>query len=358
MSTLKIINSILQRVDKKQTLKILDLWRYSIGLTIKDVAKKAEVSVTTVSRVLNNRGSLSAKTRIKVHEAMQELNYYPNELAANLYRQRTMLIGLIVPDVSHSFYGLEIKYIEEALYALGYKLMLCNAGESKEREKEYLIMLQRNKVDGIIIASHTLYLDDYSRINLPVVALDRYLGKNIPTISADHEQGGILAANELVRNNCKKVVQISGYSAIPTPSNKRHRAFHQVLEKNQIECVNYELPLNTFKFAEYINFIHDIFTNDPDIDGLFAVDNVACAALKMAWSLKIPIPERLKVIGYDGTEVSLMNNLSLSTIIQPVKKIIQCTVDTLLSLISGKTSFQEGIHLKFPVTFIKRDTTL
>jgi LacI family sucrose operon transcriptional repressor len=322
------------------------------------VAKKAGVSVTTVSRVLNNRGSLSEKTRNKVHQAMGELNYYPNQLAVNLFRQRTMLVGLIMPDVSHAFYSLEIKLIEEALHASGYKLMLCNAGESKEREKEYLVMLQRNKVDGIIIASHTLYLDDYSRITLPVVALDRYLGKNIPTISADHEQGGILAASELIRNGCRKVVQIGGNTAVSTPSNGRHKTFRQILEKNQIECIDFELPLNAFRFTEYLDVVHDIFANEPDIDGLFAVDNVACAALKIAWSRKIPVPEQLKIIGYDGTEISLMNNLSLSTIIQPLRKITRSAVDTLLSMIPEKTAIQPGMHLKFPVTFIKRDTTL
>jgi LacI family sucrose operon transcriptional repressor len=322
------------------------------------VAEKAGVSVTTVSRVLNNRGSLSEKTRSKVHAAMGELNYYPNQIAVNLFRQRTMLVGLIMPDVSHAFYSLEIKYIEEALHAAGYKLMLCNAGESKEREKEYLIMLQRNKVDGIIIASHTLYLDDYSRIRSPVVALDRYLGKNIPTISADHVQGGSLAAKELIRNGCKKVAQIKGYSAVLTPSNKRHEVFREIMEENHIECLDYEETLNSFRFSEYIDFVHDIFTNEPGIDGLFAADNLALAALKIAYSLDISVPRHLKIVGYDGTELSLMSSLSLSTIVQPIKKITQATVDTLLSMILEKTIIDPGTHLRFPVTFIRRDTTL
>jgi LacI family sucrose operon transcriptional repressor len=328
-----------------------------MAITIKEVAERAGVSATTVSRVLNNRGSLSEKTIKKVYSAMESLNYYPNQIAANLSKKRTMLVGLIVPDISHSFYSTEIKYIEECLYHAGYKLMLCNAGVSKEREKEYLFMLQCNKVDGIIIASHTLDLEDYRKVSLPVVALDRYLGKNIPTVSSDHEQGGRMAAEELIRAGCKKVAQIKGYSAVPTPSNERHVIFRNIMEKNNIPCLDFELPLNAFRFMEYLDFIHDVFVNEPDIDGLFAVDNIACAACKIAPALGKNIPETLKIIGYDGTEISLMSGLSLSTIVQPIRKIADTTVDTLLAMITDENLNSAEIHVKLPVTLIKRDTT-
>jgi LacI family sucrose operon transcriptional repressor len=289
---------------------------------------------------------------------MEELNYYPNQLAVNLFKRRTMLVGAIFPDVSHPFYGLETKFIEEYLYCAGYKLMLCNASDSHKREKEYLVMLQRNKVDGIVIASHTLHLEEYSKVELPVVALDRYLGKNIPTISSDHEQGGRLVAEELLRNRCKKVVQIRGYTAVPTPSNKRHQIFAEIMENHGVSCLNFELPLNAFRFAEYLDFVHDIFINDPDIDGLFAVDSVACAALKIASRMGIPVPQKLKIVGYDGTEIALMSNISLSTVVQPIRKIAQCTVDTLISQILQKNISQDGVHIKLPVTFVRRETTI
>lgn len=329
-----------------------------MGLTIKDVAERAGVSVTTVSRVLNNRGSLSEKTREKVHAAMEELNYYPNQLAVNLFRKRSMLVGLIVPDVSHPFYATEIKYIEEYLYERGYKLMLCNAGDDHKREKEYLTMLQRNKVDGIIIASHTLHLEEYNRVSLPVVALDRYLGRQIPTISADHQMGGRLAAEELIRCGCKKVAQVTGFSTVPTPSNERHTLFRGQMEANGITCLDYELPLNAFRFTEYLDFVQDILSNDPDIDGLFAVDNVACAACKIASALSIRVPEQLKIVGYDGTDISLMGSLSLSTVVQPIRKIAQSTTEILLDMISEETTSMPDVHVRLPVSFIRRDTTL
>ena len=115
---------------------------------IKDVAKEAGVSVTTVSRVMNNRGYISEKTRKKVYDAMEKIWYHPNELAKNFFRQKTNIIGLILPDISISFYAEETKYIEEHLYKNGYKLMLCNAYNSKEREKERVKKERKRKRTG------------------------------------------------------------------------------------------------------------------------------------------------------------------------------------------------------------------
>ena len=324
---------------------------------IKDVAQKAGVSVTTVSRILNNRGSISDQTRKKVHTAMEELNYFPNQLAVNLFRQRTFLVGLIVPDVSHIFYALEIKYIERVLHQNGYRLLLCNAESDNVRETEYLNMLQCNKVDGIIIASHTLDLAAYNKVNLPIVALDRYLGPDIPTVSSDHEQGGRLAAQELIDNNCKNVIQITGFCGVPTPSHKRHTVFADMMKKNGISCETLELPYNAFLFKDYIDFADNIFRTRNHIDGIFAADNVACAVEKVAISHGLNIPEDLKIIGYDGTESSLMAYKTITTVAQPIKQLAQTTVDTLLEMISGDSVFDRGTHIRLPVRLIRGETT-
>lgn len=325
---------------------------------IKDVAEKAGVSVTTVSRVLNNRGSITNKTREKVNDAMKELNYFPNQLAVNLFKQRTLLVGLIVPDVSHQFYASEIKYIERCLHQRGYKLLLCNSEEDDKRESEYLDMLQRNKVDGIIIASHTLDLEAYNKVSLPIVALDRYLGPNIPTVSSDHEQGGKLAAQELIQSGCRQVIQITGYPGVPTPSNKRHTVFEELMKKAGIPCHTLALPLNAFKFSEYITFAQQLFAQHPGVEGLFAADNVACAVEKVALNMGIQVPGQLKIVGYDGTDIALMCAKTLTTVAQPIARLAQATVDTLLDMIADRDSYAEETHIKLPVKLTKGETTL
>ena len=240
---------------------------------IKDVAKVAGVSPTTVSRVLNNRGYISEETRKKVYDAMEKIGYHPNELAKNFFRQKTNIIGLILPDISISFYAEETKYIEEHLYKNGYKLMLCNAYNSKEREKEYINMLQRNKVDGIIIGSHTLEIEDYLKIDMPIVALDRYLGENIPIVSADHIQGGILAANHLINCGCKNVVQFAGTSVLNSSANKRHISFEKVMNDSNVNVHTIETSkLSHEDYAEILeatneNLLKRYRLNLSDIEG-------------------------------------------------------------------------------------------
>ena len=322
---------------------------------IKDVAKEAGVSVTTVSRVMNDRGYISEKTRKKVYDAMEKIGYHPNELAKNFFRQKTNIIGLILPDISISFYAEETKYIEEHLYKNGYKLMLCNAYNSKEREKEYINMLQRNKVDGIIIGSHTLEIEDYLKINLPIIALDRYLGENIPVICADHVQGGRLAAKHVIDCGCKNVVQFAGYNKVKLPANKRHLEFTKTMIENNINFKTIEMGLNSFTNEENLDYIDYMFENYKNIDGVFATDNIATLVVKEAMKRGKKIPDDLKVVGYDGTKNSELFNPILTTIKQPIKEICIDAVDKLIKLIDGE--WIEEKEINHTTTLIKGETT-
>ena len=322
---------------------------------IKDVAKEAGVSVTTVSRVMNNRGYISEKTRKKVYDAIDKINYHTNELAKNLQQQKTNLIGLILPDISVNFYAEEAKYIEEELYNRGYKLMLCNAYNSSKRENEYINMLQRNKVDGIIIGSHTLEIEDYLKINLPIIALDRYLGENIPVICADHVQGGRLAAKHLIDCGCKNVVQFAGYNKVKLPANKRHLEFTKTMIENNINFKTIEMGLNSFTNEENLDYIDYMFENYKNIDGVFATDNIATLVVKEAMKRGKKIPDDLKVVGYDGTKNSELFNPILTTIKQPIKEICIDAVDKLIKLIDGE--WIEEKEINHTITLIKGETT-
>ena len=110
--------------------------------TIKDVAERAGVTVTTVSRVLNNRGYISEQTRQKVKAAMEELNYQPNEIARSLTRKRSMMLGMIIPTIAHPFFSEMANAIENYASSIGYKLLICNSRMEQTKEKEYIDMLK------------------------------------------------------------------------------------------------------------------------------------------------------------------------------------------------------------------------
>ena len=122
--------------------------------TIKDVAKKANVSVATVSRVINNKGYVNEETRQLVQTAITELSYIPNELARSLYNKHSKLIGVIVPHFDTQFYAELIEGIENAAMKLGYKIMLSNTQDNKQREADYIQIFQQYNIDGIIVASN------------------------------------------------------------------------------------------------------------------------------------------------------------------------------------------------------------
>lgn len=304
--------------------------------TIKDVAAKSGVSIGTVSRVLNKRGYISKETYEKVYQAMEELNYQPNQLARNLFTQRTNTIGLLLPDVSHPYFAEMTRELELMLYELGYKVLLCNTKEKANREQDYINMLRQNKVDGIIIATHMLKNKEYENIDLPIVGSDMILGNNIPTVHADHRLGGELAARKLISNGCKCILQLSGYSVIASPALERHRVFEKTCQNAGVQCITYELSTNEFKRQTYYATIQALLERHPEIDGLFSTDIIIAYALRCVADLGLRVPEDIRAVGYDGIEIARLLTPALTHIRQPLHAISQCLVETLMKKINGE----------------------
>ncbi|WP_318248005.1 LacI family DNA-binding transcriptional regulator [Planococcus wigleyi] len=312
-----------------------------------DVANEAGVSKTTVSRVLNNRGYISEKTRKKVNEAVELLNYHPNEIARSLFINKTFIIGLIFPTTNNPFYGQLIFHLENICESLGYKVLLCNSEGREDKEKSYLEMLQRHQVDGIIAGSHNRGILEYDNPQLPLVGIDRYLSENTPVVSSDNYDGGKKATQLLIDKGCKKIIHINGSPSLETPANLRREAYEDVMKENQYYPQSYVIGENV---------IETIFNENPDVDGIFASDDlIASSVMKEAKRRNINIPADLKVIGYDGSEITRMLLPELSTIQQPVKEIANLAVRLLLKQIEGETESQ--IEWKLPVNLIESETT-
>lgn len=208
--------------------------------TITDVARVAGVSKNTVSRYLNERGYMSEKTKSAIQDAIDLLHYQPNQIARSLTTKRTNFVGLVIPDVVQPFFATMASRIEDELDRRGYKMILCDTMHSPAKERKYLDMLTANKVDGIIVGSHSVDID-YSGIGLPIISLDRSLADDIPVVHADHVQGGHIAAEAFLKHGCKKVVQFVGYSKVLSPSAQRHKVFAEQMRDHGVECFTYEL---------------------------------------------------------------------------------------------------------------------
>ncbi len=246
--------------------------------TLLNVAERAGVSVTTISRMLNNRVNVSEKTRKKIYTAMKELNYYPNEIARSLTKKKSNIIGLIVPSAKNFFYSQIIEYTEHYAEKRGYKLLLCISNHDTSKEAQYFGMLEANKVAGIIIASRTQNLSDYLNIDSPLVSIDRILSPNIPSISSDNYNGGVLAATQLIGKGCKNLAYISGSADLNFEANKRFLGFRDACLSH---TVTYPIFLDAteerFFSMDYREIVAGLFERHPYVDGIFTSNDIIAA---------------------------------------------------------------------------------
>ncbi|MFC3747399.1 LacI family DNA-binding transcriptional regulator [Paenibacillus sp. GCM10012306] len=312
--------------------------------TIKDVALKAGVSVTTVSRVLNNRGYLSEELKKKVYDTMEELNYRPNELARSLSRSKSNIIGLIIPFVSHPFFGELTSHIEEHAYRNGYKLLLCNSQLDKLKEFEYIDMLRSSRVDGIIMGSHTLEVEAYRQIHLPLVTFDRQISPEIPYVCSDNYRGGVLATSLLADKGCRKLAHIGVHPHLNLLSHQRYVAFRDVAEQRGIWHTSLHTDVNGYKLEEYDALLERLFLEHPDIDGIFASSDILAAyALKACQNSGRRVPEDVRIIGYDGIAQRKLQTPLISTIRQPIEEISKRAVELIIEQMQGKAVASEHI---------------
>jgi LacI family sucrose operon transcriptional repressor len=322
---------------------------------ISDVAKRAGVSPTTVSRVLNNRGYISEETRENVHRAMNELNYFPNDVARSLFNKRSNLIGIILPTTSNPFFGELTFHIENICASLGYKVLLCNSLNRIDKEEKYLEMLMRNQVDGIIVGTHNRGIINYHKQNLAVVAIDRHLSETIPVVSSDNYEGGKMATELLISKGCQSIIHINGQKELETPAMLRRKAYEDVMVKNGRAPITYEIP-EVFDRQSQQRVISQIFAECQDVDGVFASNDLFAASfIAEAKKRGLAVPGQVKVVGYDGTETSQILLPELTTIQQPIADIAKKAVEILVKEIEG--DFTEiPLETRLPVKLLDGTT--
>lgn len=321
-----------------------------------DVARKAGCSPTTVSRVINNYGYISEKTRNKVHQAMAELHYQPNSAARSLQGKKTMLVGVIFPKVSNPFFGELVSKIENQLFNAGYKTILCNAEGQAEKERSYLQMLTANKVDGIIAGAHNLDIKEYQETGLPIVSFDRTLSKNIPIVSSDNYQGGQLATQELYNSGARNICFIGRSTFSGQPTDERLQGYKDKIK--QLKLTEHLQPISSIDSTEIKEMVIKNLLENNKVDGIVASDDLtAVICLNVAYKLNIPVPQKLKIIGFDGSEIIRNLRPDLSTIIQPTQAIAQLLVKLLEERVSNPDRSLKQSHYTLPVKLLKRKSS-
>ncbi|MDO5337532.1 MAG: LacI family DNA-binding transcriptional regulator [Eubacteriales bacterium] len=322
--------------------------------TLKDVAKTAGVTVGTVSRVLNNRGYISDKTRKRVYEVMDELNYQPNEMARFLSKQTSNTIGVIVPHVVHPYFAKLISNLELAAYNSKYKILLFNSKGKDEKEEECIEMCKSNRVAGVILCTGSFQTEKFQHLGCPLITIERFLDNGTAGIECDNYHGGKIAAQCLIEQGCRNLLYIGGVSSLPMPADQRKTGFKNTCDKSEISHVEIETRQAIYDDMNYYSVIEDMLTKYPDTDGVFASsDVIAAQVIQVCRQRGIDVPGKMKVVGFDDENIASLTTPGITTIRQPVKEMAEMAIAMLTQINEGKMVPARTV---FPVTLRKRES--
>ena len=319
--------------------------------TIRDVAKKANVSVSTVSRVINQKGYVHEETKIVVMKIIDELGFTPNQLARSLTNRSSKIIGVIVPHIGPSFYGELLEGIESQAAAYGYKIMFCHTQDDPDREIEYLKFFESYNIEGLIVASNFNNKEKLLELNIPVITVDHILDETIPSITSDNVKGGALAAQKLIQTGAKHILIFRGPSFLLTTM-ERTIGFMNELKKHDLyaDIFDFDLVNPDFKLME------EILRNNPHVDAIFTFsDTLAFACLNIVQKLGRKVPHDVSIIGYDNTPYSKWVTPSITTIHQSINYMGKQSFINLTKLIRDVEL--ESLHDIIDVKLVERETT-
>ncbi|NLJ91409.1 MAG: LacI family DNA-binding transcriptional regulator [Clostridiales bacterium] len=318
---------------------------------IREVAKKAGVGVATVSRAFSGKGYVAPETKKRILEVAEKLDYKPNEIARNLSSNRTGIIGIVVPDIENPFWGKFLKCVEVELYNQGFKALICNTIGISNREQDFIDFAKRKVVDGLIVGSHSLPNEAYIGLKSPVISFERDMGPGITQVCSNNAQGGRLAAEKLLKAGCKEVLQLGGTYNGHTPADQRHYEFKRIMEEAGVKVTTVGMSWDMVEYDYYRKTVENYMEVFDQVDGIFTADLGAYYALATAKKKGIKVPDQLKIIGFDGLEVTRMSDPVITTIVQDIPTLSRICVTCIVDLLNGKkvepkyvvdVSLQEG----------------
>lgn len=328
------------------------------NISIKEIATLCNVSVATVSRVINDNGRFSEKTRRKVMDIIKQYDYKINMVAKSLRTNKSQSIGVLVPNINNEFFSSVVLEIESYFFPKGYSVFICNTNGDENREKEYLKDLRLKGVDGLIYISGMKSLpDDYLKRKIPMVCIDRQLDINsdIVIVESDNRAGGFLATQELIQKGCKNILILKSCKE-SSSSRARFCGYKDAFAAANLP-VKENLILNiniTVEGAK--NAVTHLIEKDIEFDGIFACNDwAAIGSLIALKESKIKVPGQVKIVGFDNISISQYSYPAVTTINQDKKRLGQEASEALLNLIDGNCIVNS--HVILPVTLVKRETT-
>ncbi len=348
---------------------LTDLLLYSTGngglymkITINDIAKMANVSKATVSRVINNKEEgVSEETRKRILKIIDEVGYVPNSNARSITVSETKTIGLVIPDVRNHFFAELARGVEDCSSEHGYTVFLCNSDMNIDKQKNYLNALFEKRVDGIILNASGDFKDKkfrnkFYKIDIPVVLIDRKTKdlERYKGVFIDNVEAGYKATKYLLSGGYENIAYLGGTYGIDTTM-KRFEGYRKAIEEAGIKLNPAYVVYGDYSIESGYEKTFTLIKNNKEIKGIFAgSDIIAIGVIKALKEMNILVPDEVEVIGIDNIDISQLITPSLTTVAQPAYEIGYKACEKLLNYINFKLD-KEDEYL--PTKLIVRNST-
>jgi len=341
-------------------------------ITLKQIAKELDVSISTVSKALRNSVEISDDTKEKVQAFAKLYNYRPNNIALSLKNRKTHTIGIIIPEIVHHFFSKVIRGVELVANQRGYNVIVGLSNESFSKEVINMQMLANGSIDGFIlsISKETLKYQDYHHFNetmsqgMPIVMFDRVVNEiNCDKVIIDDFKGAKVAVEKLIEKGARNIAIVTTRDYVSV-GKLRTQGYIEALNEHQIELRS-ELILkldDSKNFEEDLdaleNEIRPLFENNQHIDAIFAVNELyALTAMKVARSYGFSIPEDIQVIGFTDGVLSKHSIPSLTTVSQHGQQMGEKAAHLLIDRLESETEEEDYKTLVISTDLIERNST-
>ena len=324
-------------------------------ISIKELAEISNVSIATISRVINKKGGYSKATEERILKLIESKSYQRNVNARSLRTKKSQTIGVIVPDISNEFFAKIVQSVEKQAIKYNYSVFVCNTDENIEIEKRQLSNLIGQFVDGIIYIGGGVQLENDSQLfKIPVIYI--YIDDKEIYIESDNFHGGYLAAQELIRSGCKKMAVMKDIRKISS-AYKRYLGFLQAMKDYRMNFDNKLLcDVTVISHKEAKEKTLELLDSGEVFDGIFATNDTMALGIMMALNeRRIKIPNEVKLVGFDNISAAEMAGVPLTTINQNKQKMGELAVELLMDKILARKSNVRNI--KIPVNLIRRKST-
>lgn len=319
-----------------------------------DVARLAKVSRGTVSNYINGV-KIKEELAKRIEQAIEELDYVPNQAARSLKKQTSDTIAFILPTIWTPFFAELTNYIQLELQKRNLKMLLCNSQNNYNLELDYVKMAKEEKVRGIITISYS-DIDPYITANIPIVSIERYFNQQVPFVTSDNFQGARLAAEELHKRGSDRLLMILRELPNNLGIYERMNGFIDYCKHKSIDYEVYLDKGNSKDFSKRIDqYLQKAYQAECRFDGIFTVtDRYGEYVMESFQRLRWNIPKDVQLIGFDGAKSYQNQPLVISTIAQDIKKIAELSVEELVNY--DKDKALQAKHI-LPVRFWNLKTT-